>query len=51
LAWIERDLIGLLSVVALASMLLPFLVPDRGEPAGTFLERWRAWRATRPAPA
>jgi hypothetical protein len=42
---------GLLSVVVLVAMFLPFAAPDRGEPAGTFLDRVRARRATRPARA
>jgi glycosyl transferase family 87 len=34
-----------LAYVALAGLLLPFLAPDRGERAGTFLDRLAAYRA------
>jgi hypothetical protein len=36
-----------LAYVALAGLLLPFTVPDRGERAGTFLDRIEAYRAAK----
>jgi hypothetical protein len=42
---------GLLPFIALAGMLLPFAAPDRGQPAGIFLDRLTARLSTRPARA
>ena len=43
---------GLLPLIALLGLLLPFAAPDRGEPAGLFLDRLSGeLTATRPARA
>jgi hypothetical protein len=43
LCWLPQDL---LPAVALAGMLLPFVAPDRGEPAGSLADRFLMRRST-----
>ena len=42
---------GLLPFIALLGLLLPFTAPDRGEPAGLFLDKLSGKLTTRPARA
>ena len=42
---------GLLPFIALLGLLLPFTAPDRGEPAGSFLDKLSGKLTTRPARA